>query len=97
MAKLALIATVEVAPGKRHQLVASLMAHRARCLRDEPGTVQMEVLTPREDETKLLLYEVYRDDGAFDAHRDGPSFAQWREESAGTIAKLSMIRCTPIE
>jgi len=33
----------------------------------------MEVLTPREDEMKLLLYEVYRDDGAFDVHRNGPS------------------------
>ena len=76
MAKLALVGTIEVAPGRKDQLVAALMAHRARCLKDEPGTLQMEVLTPRDDDTRLLLYEVYRDDAAFDVHRNGPSFAQ---------------------
>ena len=97
MAKLALVGTIEVAPGRKDQLVAALMAHRARCLKDEPGTLQMEVLTPRDDDTRLLLYEVYRDDAAFDVHRNGPSFAQWREETAGTIAKFSVTRCTPVE
>jgi quinol monooxygenase YgiN len=81
MAKLALIATVEAAPGRKHQLVASLMAHRARCLKDERGTLQMEVLTPREDVMKLLLCEVYREDGAFDVQRNGPSFAEWHERA----------------
>lgn len=97
MAKLALVGTVEVAPGRKDQLVAALMAHRARCLRDEPGTLQMEVLAPRDDDTKLLLYEVYRNDAAFDVHRNGPSFARWQEETAGTIAKFSVSRCTPVE
>ena len=73
------------------------MAHKARCLRDEPGTVQMEVLAPREDDTKVLVYEVYREDAAFDAHRTGPSLAQWREEPAGMIARFSVTRCKPVE
>jgi quinol monooxygenase YgiN len=59
------------------------MAHGARCLKDEPGTRQFEVLAPHEDDTKVLLYEVYRDDVAFEVHRNGPSIVQWREETAG--------------
>ena len=97
MAKLALVGTIEVAPGQKDQLIAALIAHRARCLKDEPGTLQMEVLAPRDDDTKLLLYEVYRDDAAFDVHRNGPSYARWRKETAGTIAKFSVTRCTPVE
>jgi len=55
----------------------------------------MEVLVPREADTKVLVYEVYRDDAAFDVHRSGPSLAQWREETAGMIAKFSVTRTHP--
>jgi (4S)-4-hydroxy-5-phosphonooxypentane-2,3-dione isomerase len=61
--------TIEIVPGRRNQLISSLLAHKARCLKDEPDTLQMEVLAPRDDDTKVLVYAVYRDDAAFDAHR----------------------------
>jgi len=93
MSKLAIIGTIDVAPGRRDRLLSLLMAHRGRCLKDEPGTLQFEVLVPHDDDTKLLLYEVYRDDAAFDVHRNGPSIAQWREESAGMVEKLHVTRC----
>ena len=57
MPKLAIVATIEVAPARRDQLLPLLMAHRGRCLKDEPGTLQFEVLVPREDDTKVLLYK----------------------------------------
>jgi len=67
MSKLAIIGTIEVASGRREQVLPLLMAHRARCLKDEPGTLQFEVLLPNDDNTKVLLYEVYRDAAAFEA------------------------------
>jgi (4S)-4-hydroxy-5-phosphonooxypentane-2,3-dione isomerase len=97
MPKLALIATIEIAPGRRDQLLPLLMAHRARSLKDEPGTLQFEILAPREDETKVLVYEVYRDDAAFDTHFNGPSITRLRDEAKGMIAKISSTRCTPVE
>ena len=74
-----------------------LMAYRARCLKDEPGTLQFEVLSPREDDTKVLLYEVYRDDAAFDVHWNGTSVARLREEAAGMIVKVYGTRCALVE
>ena len=97
MPKLAIVATIEVAPGRRDQLLPLLMAHRARCLKDEPGTLQFEVLAPREDDTKVLLYEVYRDDAAFDVHLNGPSIARAREEATGMMLKLYGTRCSLVE
>jgi autoinducer 2-degrading protein len=95
MSYLAIIGSIEVAQGRRDQLLPLLMAHRARCLKDEQGiTLQFEVLAPRDDDTKVLLYEVYRDDAAFEAHRSGPSIARFREETAGMIAKLSVTKCS---
>lgn len=94
MPRLAIIVTIEVAPGRRDKLLPLLMAHRARCLKDEHGiTLEFQVLVPYEDDTKLLSYEVYRDDAAFEVHRDGPSTRQFREETAGMIVTLHATKC----
>jgi quinol monooxygenase YgiN len=97
MPKLAIIATIEVVPGRRDQLLPLLMAHRARCLKDEPGTLQFDVLAPHEDDTKVLLYELYRDGAAFDVHRNAPSIAQWQEETAGMTVKIYGTRCALVD
>ncbi|PAY07317.1 antibiotic biosynthesis monooxygenase [Bradyrhizobium sp. UFLA03-84] len=97
MSKLALIATVEVAPEKRDQVRSLLSAHGARSLRDEPGTLHFDILVPREDVAKLLIYEVYQEDAAFEAHRNARSIAQFREESAALGVKITATRCTPAE
>ena len=97
MPKLAIIGTLEVAPGRKDEVLPLLMAHRARCLMDELGTLQFEVLVPREDDTKVLLHEVYRDDAAFNVHWYGTSVARLREEAAGMIVKVYGTRCALAE
>jgi (4S)-4-hydroxy-5-phosphonooxypentane-2,3-dione isomerase len=97
MSKFATIGTIEVAPGRMDELLPLLLAHKARCLKDEPGTVQFEILRPNDDDTKVLLYEVYRDEGAFKAHLNGASFARWREETAGMVLKLYGTRCAVLD
>ena len=97
MSKLAVIGTIEVAPGRMKEFLPLLMAHRDRCLGDEPGTLQFEVLTPRDDETKVLLYEVYSDQAAFDAHWNGTSMKRVREEAGDMMAKVYGTFCTVME
>jgi len=46
MKKLVIFATIEVQPGTRDAAVKVLLEHRARCLRDELGTIQFDVLIP---------------------------------------------------
>lgn len=97
MPKFAIVATIEVAPGRIDEYLPLLMAHRARSLESEPGTLQFDVVRPRDDQTKLMLYEVYQDDAAFDAHRNGPSIARLFEESAAMGVKISGTRCTVLD
>ena len=97
MPKFANVVTIEVAPGRRDEILPLLAAHKARCLKDEPGTLQFEILLPKDDDTKILSYEVYRDDAAFEMHRNGPSLAQWREETAGMVVKLHGTRCAVLD
>jgi autoinducer 2-degrading protein len=97
MAKFANVVTVEVSRGRRDQLLPLLMAHKARCLKDEPGTLHFEILLPHDDDTKVLTYEVYRDAAAFEVHRNGSSFARFREETAGMVDKIYATRCVIVD
>jgi (4S)-4-hydroxy-5-phosphonooxypentane-2,3-dione isomerase len=97
MSKLVIMGTIAVAPEKREQILPLLMAHRARCLKDEAGTLQFDVVLPREDDSRILIYEVYQDDAAFEAHRNASSIAQWREETSGMAVKVIATRCSPVE
>jgi quinol monooxygenase YgiN len=76
MAKLAIVATAEIAPGRMDDVLRLLMAHRERCLKSESGTLQFEVLRARDDDSKVLFYEVYSNDGAFKVHWEGPFVAR---------------------
>ena len=58
MPKFAIVSTLDIAPGRRDEFLSLLMAHKARCLKDEPGTIQFEVLRPLDDSTKVMLHEV---------------------------------------
>ena len=73
-----------------------LLAHKAR-LKDEPGTLQFEVLLPKDDDTRVRVYEMYRDAAAFEVHLNGPSLAQWKEEIAGMVDKLHGVRCAVVD
>jgi quinol monooxygenase YgiN len=96
MSRFANVVTIEVAPGRRDQVVTLLAAHKER-LKDEPGTLQFEVLLPKDDDTKVLSFEMYRDAAAFEVHLNGPSLAQLREETAGVVMKLHGVRCAVID
>lgn len=97
MPKLAIVATIEATPGRMDDLMPLLMAHRSRCLKDEPGTLQFDFLLLRDDKAKVLLIEVYKDEDAFKAHWDGVSMATFREQSAGLVAKMTGTRGTIAE
>ena len=97
MSKLAIVATMKIAPGKRDEYLKHLAAHRARCLANEPGTRQFEILLPRDQADTVMLYEVYDSKEAFDAHWNGESVQQTRRETAGLMLDLKGVRCDLVE
>ena len=96
MSKFANVVTIDVAPGRRDQVVTLLLAHKAR-LKDELGTLQFEVLLPKGDDSKIRVYEMYRDAAAFEVHLNGPSLARWKEETAKMVVKLQGVRCAVVD
>ena len=95
MAKHATLGTINVQPGAREEVLKAVMEHRERSLRDEPGTLQFEVLIPNDDPNKILLYEVYVDSAAFGAHMKGASMALVTKAIGSKVLGLSGVQCTP--
>ena len=94
MNKFAVIATYEIAADQIEAFLPILRAHRDRCLKGEPGTLGFEILRP---EKNLMLYEVYENEAAFQAHRDGPMVARFREEAKHIERKLTFTTCAILD
>lgn len=64
----------------------------AKCLenathaRKEPGCKTFDVLADPADRTKVMLYEVYVDDKAFETHQQTPHFKNYLAEAVPLLA-----------
>ena len=58
----------------------------ARAARTEPGCRQFEVLVDPEDRTQVMLFEVYDDEKAFEAHQQTPHFKKYLAEAVPLLA-----------
>lgn len=91
MSKYAVVATYEITAEQIGVFLPLLKAHRDRCLRDEPGTLRFDILQP---ERNLMLYEVYENEAAFQAHRNGKSLVRFMQEAAHVERNLTYFACT---
>lgn len=94
MTRFAVVATYEIAQEQIEAFLPFLRAHRERCLKDEPGTLRFDILRPAES---LMLYEVYENEAAFQAHRNGASVARFQKEAAAIPRKLTFVTCELME
>jgi quinol monooxygenase YgiN len=58
----------------------------AREARKEPGCRQFEVLVDPKERTKVMLFEVYNDESAFEAHQATPHFKKYLAEAVPLLA-----------
>ena len=54
--------------------------------RKEPGCRQFEVLVDPEDKTSIMLFEVYGDQKAFEAHQAGEAFKKYVTQAVPLLA-----------
>jgi autoinducer 2-degrading protein len=73
MNELVLVVDVKIKSDCIPQLMTELEKN-ASAARKEPGCKQFDVIRDKDDPTKLVLYEVYADEAAFEAHQQTPHF-----------------------
>ncbi len=95
MSRVALVVTLKIADGKMDAFMTAVKAHAARCLMNEEGCLQFDVLLPEDRPGEVRLYEVYRDQAALDEHANGASIKQMRSDTEGMVASSELVKCLP--
>ena len=76
----AIFVTITIKPEHVDEFIAASVGDAEGSTRDEPGCFRFDMLQDPETPTRFYLYEVYRDEAAFQAHLEAPHFLKWREE-----------------
>jgi autoinducer 2-degrading protein len=62
------------------------LAENAKAARTEPGCRTFDVSVDPNDRTSVMLYEVYADEKAFQAHQETPHFQKYLAEAIPLLA-----------
>jgi len=76
---------LRIKPENVEKFMAGLLAN-AKEARKEPGCRQFEALIDTSDPTKVMLFEVYDDEKAFEAHQQTPHFKKYMAEAVPLLA-----------
>jgi autoinducer 2-degrading protein len=80
-----LLVNIRIKPENVDRFMKELGAN-ARAARQEPGCRQFEALVDPKDRTKVVLFEVYDDEKAFEAHQQTPHFKKYLAEAVPFLA-----------
>jgi (4S)-4-hydroxy-5-phosphonooxypentane-2,3-dione isomerase len=77
---------VSVLPDRVDDFLAATESN-ASASRLEPGVVRFDVLRDRDDTSRIVLVEIYRDEDAAAAHKTTAHYANWRDAVAPMMAR----------
>jgi len=82
---LVLCVDIRVKPEQRDAFIKATRANHLGT-RGEPGNLRFDVLANEEDANRFMLYEVYKDKTALEAHQKQPHYLAWREAAEPMMA-----------
>jgi autoinducer 2-degrading protein len=86
-----IIVEFRIKPGEMPRFMPLMLENAALSLKDEPGCRRFDVLSG--EDGRVVLYEIYDDAAAFDAHCRSPHFHRFDEASRPLIADKRVERC----
>jgi (4S)-4-hydroxy-5-phosphonooxypentane-2,3-dione isomerase len=78
-------------PGSKAEFRRAIDANAKASCRSEPGCRQFDVVEPRDDPDRIVLYEIYDDRAAFEAHLKTPHLATFEAASNHLVTKKTVI------
>ena len=82
----ALVVSIRIKPENVDAFMQKLAANAAAA-RAEPGCLTFQVLVDPKDRTRVMLYEIYKDEAAFQHHQAQPAFKSYLEEAVPLLAE----------
>ncbi|MBZ0228160.1 MAG: antibiotic biosynthesis monooxygenase [Bauldia sp.] len=93
MTAYAILVDFRLRPGMLAAFRRLVDSNARHSVRDEDGCRRFDVLEPHGEENRVLLYEIYTDRAAFDAHVKSEHFARFDAESSALVAAKSVVEC----
>ena len=82
----AIVAYLTAKPGMEDKFKEAMTAQAKRCLANEPGCLQFDVVQDPKSPTRFVMLEIYKDDAAIQAHQDSQHFKDFRPVVGDLIA-----------
>lgn len=86
MGAFVLVVTLEIKPDDVGRFMPMALENANAARETEPGCKQFDVLVDPKDKTKVMFYEVYADEAAFQAHQQTAHFKKYFETALGYLA-----------
>ena len=93
MTAFVIVVDFKLKPGARQAFRKLIDSNARASCRDEPGCRQFDVLEPDGEADRILLYEIYDDRAAFDAHLKSRHFADFDSASKDMVAEKTVTQC----
>jgi autoinducer 2-degrading protein len=76
---------ITIKPENVGKFMPQVLANAAAA-RKEPGNLAFDVNVDPQDPTQIMLYEVYKDEAAFQEHQKGEAFKKYLAEAVPLLA-----------
>ena len=86
MGAFVLVVNLEIKPGDVDRFMAMALENAKASRETEPGCRQFDVLVDPNDKTKVMFYEVYADEAAFQVHQQTAHFKNYFDKALGYLA-----------
>ena len=93
MTRVVLVVEYEIKPEFRQEFEDLIRDHGRATLEEEDGCIAFDVLIPREDPHRIMLYECYADAAAYTTHRASPRLADTRAKYDRMVANRRITVC----
>lgn len=77
MSRLVVLVEFDLEPSRFSAFDAAVRENAIASLNDEPGCQQFDVCVPHEGANRIVLYEIYDDEAAFQAHMETTHFKKF--------------------
>jgi (4S)-4-hydroxy-5-phosphonooxypentane-2,3-dione isomerase len=74
----AILAYLTAKAGKEAEFQEKMLAQAKRCLANEPGCLQFDVVQDPQNPARFVMLEVYKDDAAVKTHQESQHFKDFR-------------------
>ena len=77
-----IVAPIQIKEGHKDEFIEAMLDDAKGSVNDEPGCLRFDVVQDAADSNRVWLYEVYKDEAAFQAHTQAPHFIKWRDTTS---------------